>query len=121
METGEPNFWFYSGESIPLSYRTELDGIEIVIGPDLSEPYVAALTIAAAGGAAPPFVVTPLQPDQGDFSMVRAKDNTVRAFWSQRPEDTNVSLTIRFEESPNELTLSGTIKTAGSFTYFDSL
>jgi hypothetical protein len=121
IETGEPDFSFYSGESIPLSYRAELDGIEIVIRPDLGERYVAALNIAATDRDAPRFVVTPLQLEQGAFSMVHDRDNTVHAWWRQRPEDTGVSLTIQFEASREALVLYGTIKTAGRFTYYDSL
>ena len=122
IEVGEPDLSFYSGESIPLSYRAELDGIEIVIRPDLGEPYVAALNIAAMDQDAPRFVVViPLQLEQGAFSTVRDRDNTVHAWWRQRSVDTDVSLTIQFEAGREALTLYGMIKTAGRFTYYDAL
>ena len=129
LETNKPPFRHYTGEAIPLRYRAELDGREIEVHVRPEESLLVIFDVRAVTPGGPRFAVDGIRPAACGHSFVQDRDNVIRFDLSQPgpygqcygSASPGAEVTFHFVGGTDTLTLTGPIKKAGEYYFYDSL
>lgn len=116
----KPDLGLYFGDEIP-EYETVLAGSVISITDDLKEPFVPGLKISKSPTDGIPLRITDVRLDC--FSTVgNERSDCIKyvLFSCSKVVDNLVSLSVQVGDS-EPLNIRGTVRKAGSFSYWDGL